>query len=260
MGNRLQGQRVMVTGASSGIGLATARAFVAEGAEVVITSEREADLLNAAEEIRKEGGKVTPLLVDFTRPEQVADLWSRAEKQVGDITILVNNAGVGLGNAIPDIREKQLRFVFEVNFFALFSLCQQALVTMSARGGGRIINLTSASARIGLGGVGAYTASKGACHTFTSALRLEAHATGVWVSEVLPISVRTPFFDRVEGEKYQPKGVVQTPEQVAQSIVRCARARRPRAEVLPYLPVRLAFIVDAILPGLLDRFMRGKSH
>lgn len=260
MGNRLQGKRVMVTGASSGIGEATARAFLAEGAEVVITSECEAELLKVAEDMQKKGGKVTPIIVNFTQPEQVADLWARAEKMAGNIDILVNNAGVGLGSRIHEITEKKLRFVFEVNFFALFSLCQQAFIAMSERGYGRIINVSSSAARIGLEGVAAYTASKGACHTLTAALRLEAHPKGIGVSEVLPVSVRTPFFENVEGHKYEPKGVVQTPEQVAHSIVRCAKARRPPAEVLPYRPVRLAFIADAILPGILDRLLRGKTH
>src|SRR5581483_5068861 len=95
---------------------------------------------------------------------------------------------------------------------------------------------------------------KGAVHAYTHALRMEARAYGVHVSEVLPISVRTRFFQNVKGEKYRPSGIVLTSEQVADSIVRCAAARHPKAEVLPYRPIRAVFVLDALFPGLLDRF------
>jgi 3-oxoacyl-[acyl-carrier protein] reductase/2-[hydroxy(phenyl)methyl]-succinyl-CoA dehydrogenase BbsD subunit len=255
----VQGKRVLITGASSGIGEVTARAFVRGGAEVIITSEREQDLLRVAEELRNSGGKVTPIVVDFTKPEQVAGFWAQAEAKAGGaIEILVNNAGVGLGAKLHEITDRQMRFVMEVNFFAMFSLSQQALIAMRERKQGRIINITSSTARIGLGGVSAYSASKGACHTLTAALRQEAYSSGIFVTEVLPISVNTPFFNNVGGEKYRPTGIVQTPEHVAQCILRCAEARHPRAEVLPYRPVRLAFIADAILPGIVDRVLRKR--
>jgi short-subunit dehydrogenase len=76
---------------------------------------------------------------------------------------------------------------------------------------------------------------------------------------VLPISTSTPFFENAEGNKYEPKGVVQTTEQVAKSIVRCACSPRPKAEILPYPLVRLAFMIDALFPGLIDKLL-GKDH
>ena len=87
---------------------------------------------------------------------------------------------------------------------------------------------------------------------------MEADAYGIFVSEVLPISVRTKFFDNVAGEKYEPGGIILTKEQVAASIVRCVVMKRPPAEVLPYRLVRAAFTLDAMLPGIFDRFM-GKA-
>jgi short-subunit dehydrogenase len=85
---------------------------------------------------------------------------------------------------------------------------------------------------------------------------MEAKPHGVLVSEVLPISVRTKFFDNVKGDAYQPKGVVQTPEHVAECVVRCAASSRAMAEVLPYRLVRFAFVLDAALPGFIDRFLK----
>src|SRR5207248_8264159 len=117
------------------------------------------------------------------------------------------------------------------NFFALAELCKQALEVMAPRRKGRIINVSSAAGRFGSPTISAYSATKGAVHAFTQALRIEARVHGVYVSEVLPISVQTKFFDNVKGEKYQPTGVVLPPETVAQSILRCATARRPRPEI-----------------------------
>ncbi len=255
---RLQGRRILVTGASSGIGEAVAKACVREGAEVILLSEREQEVNAVAEALRQSGGKATAVTVNLAVEAEVAGLIARLESELGEIDTLINNAGIGLGSRIPDITLKGLRLVMEVNYFGMFSLCQQALVAMGKRKQGRVINITSASGRFGLPGVSAYVSSKGAAHTFTSALRIEGKPLGVFVSEVLPVSTSTRFFESVEGKKYQPKGVVQTPETVANAIVKCACSRRPRAEVLPYPPVRLAFVVDALFPGLLDRFLDKK--
>lgn len=251
--------RVLITGASSGIGAAAARLFAKGGADVVLVSEREDDLNEVACEIHAAGGKATALVADFSNPEQVEGLIARVEDEGGPLDVLVNNAGVGMGATILNTKPQDLRFLFEVNFFALASLCRQALEVMAKRGQGRIINVSSAAGRIGGPEVGAYAATKGAVHTYTQALRIEARSYGVHVSEALPISVRTQFFDNVKGQKYRPSGVVLTVESVAQSIVRCAQSRRPKAEVLPYRPIRFAFLIDALLPGLLDPIL-GKDY
>jgi short-subunit dehydrogenase len=245
----------VITGASSGIGEATARAFVADGAQVVLTSEREQELMGVAASLQASGGKVTPLVVDFSKPDQVTGLIARIEAEVGPVDVLVNNAGLGLGARILEMKLDDLRFLFEVNFFALATLSREAFAVMAERKRGRIINISSGAGRLGLPGVGAYAASKGAVHNFTSALRIEGRACGIFVSEVMPVSVRTKFFDNVKGETYRPSGVVQTPEQVAQVILRCAKAARPKAEVLPYRLLRIPFVLDALLPGILDRFL-----
>ncbi len=245
----------MVTGASSGIGEATARAMASLGATVVITSEREEDLVQAADRINKEygsvGGSAIPLHVDFSKPDQVADLAERAEALAGPIDTLVNNAGVGMRCLVGERPMEDTRFLFEVNFFALASLCTQFLAKMTARGTGRIINISSAAGQFGCANMSSYSASKGAVHAYTQALRVEARVHNVFVSEVVPISVRTPFFDRARGKAYRPLGVVITAEQVANSIVRCACSVRPVPEVWPYRPIRLAFLANVLAPGLM---------
>jgi short-subunit dehydrogenase len=245
---------ILITGASSGIGEATARAFAKAGARLVLVSEQEEQLPAVAQSLCEAGGQAAAIVADFSKPEQVEGLVARAEQVMGPLEVLVNNAGVGLGASVLDTKPSDLRFLFEVNFFALANLCRQALAVMAPRGQGRIINVSSAAGRLGGTTIGAYAATKGAVHAYTNALRMEARAYGVHVSEVLPISVRTRFFQNVKGEKYRPSGIVLTSEQVADSIVRCASARHPKAEVLPYRPIRAVFVLDALFPGLLDRF------
>lgn len=241
----------MITGASSGIGEAAAREFARQGAVVVIVSERAKELNAVAQSIRDAGGRATAFVVDLSQPEQVQGVIARVEAQVGPLDVLVNNAGIGLGATILEMRHEQMRLLFEVNFFALADLCKQALTTMSVRRSGRIINVSSAAALFGSPTVSAYSATKGAVHAYTMALRTEASAYGISISEVLPVSVRTRFFDSVQGEKYRPSGVMLTSEKVALSIVRCAAAAHPAAEVQPYYPIRFIFILTALFPSLM---------
>ncbi|MEW6281467.1 MAG: SDR family NAD(P)-dependent oxidoreductase, partial [Candidatus Eremiobacterota bacterium] len=131
-----------------------------------------------------------------------------------------------------------------------------ALERMGARRRGHIVFVSSLSGRRGLARMSAYASSKGALHILSQVLRLEAAAVGVHVSEVLPISVRTGFFDAAENRSarpYRPSGLVLTPERVAESIVACLR--RPRAEVYPSLWSRLAPILDALFPDLTARLL-----
>ena len=244
-------KRVLITGASSGIGEAAAREFAQQGAIVVIVSEKAEELHAVAQSIRDAGGQAHAVVVDLSKPEQIQGVIARAEALVGPLDVLVNNAGIGLGATIMETRQEQMRLLFEVNFFALAELCKQALTVMSVRRKGRIINVSSAAALFGSPTVSAYSATKGAVHAYTMALRTEASLYGVSVSEVLPVSVRTRFFDSVHGEKYKPSGVMLTSDQVAHGIVCCAAATRPAAEVQPYYPIRFIFILTALFPSLM---------
>lgn len=242
---------MLVTGASSGIGEATARLMAASGVRVVLVSEQEAPLHAVADSIEAAGGKAFPLVADFARSDQVEGLVSRAEQLAGPLAVLVNNAGVGMRASVTEMRMEDLRLLFEINFFALTSLSRQALTKMAERRAGRIINVSSAMGQFGCADFSAYAATKGAVHAFTQALRVEAQMQGVHVSEIVPISVRTQFFDNVKGKAYRPVGIVLTTETVANRIMRCATSRRPPPEIWPYYGIRAVFILNAMLPGVM---------
>src|SRR5262249_40429972 len=149
----------------------------------------------AAAEVAQGGpGDTTPWVADLSQPAEVVGLFERVEEQVGPVDILINNAGIGLQATVLQAEPADLRRLFEVNFFAVATLCRDSLRRMAARGNGHILNVSSAAARRGLPRMSAYAASKHALHGFTQSLRQEAYLLGVLVSEVLPISVRTPFF------------------------------------------------------------------
>lgn len=255
----LKDRRVLITGASSGIGEVTAKQFASAGAEVIILSEHDEGLKIVSDAIIALGGRAICVTVDLSHRKSVDGLFDCLERQYGPIDILVNNAGIGLGASVLETKDKDLRFLFEVNLFSLISLSTHALAAMSARKSGHIINVSSGAARMGLPGVSAYSATKGAVHTFTQSLRIEARAFGVHVTEVLPISVRTMFFEHLKGKKYRPGGLVISKEKVARSIVHCALHPRRRAEVLPFSPLHFAYIMEVVAPGLFSR-ITGRSY
>ena len=145
----LRNKTVMITGASSGIGEVTAMQFAALGAKLIVTSDQEERINAVARKLKVIGTDVTAVVADFSKPEQVSGLIERIELVNGPIDILVNNAGVGMHALIDERPMSDVRFLFEVNFLAMANLCTQLLPLMAERGGGRIINISSAAGQFG---------------------------------------------------------------------------------------------------------------
>ncbi|CAN5276433.1 SDR family oxidoreductase [soil metagenome] len=245
----------VVTGASSGIGEATARELASCGATVVLAS-RATDKLEALQrEISSSGGLALAVETDVSDRGSVEAMVGRAIGEFGSLDILVNNAGLGLSGRIAEVRAEDVRHVFEVNAIGPLNCIQAALPHMGE--GGRIINVSSVVGRRAIPKVGAYCASNSALGALSDALRVEVADRGVTVTSVYPGTTRTSFREnsrRTRDEKrgWRPKGV--TPDKVAQKIADAAE-RGPR-DVYVTLPDRLFVAGVTLFPGLADRVLR----
>ncbi|MDP9410020.1 MAG: SDR family oxidoreductase [Actinomycetota bacterium] len=246
----------VVTGASSGIGEATARELASRGASVVVAA-RDAEKLEAlVGEVSASGGLAIFAKTDITDRESVEAMVGRTVEEFGALDILVNNAGLGLSGRVSELRPEDLRYVFEVNTVGPLNCIQAALPRMGR--GGRVINVSSVVGKRAIPKVGGYCASKFALNALSDALRVELAKGGVSVTSVYPGTTRTSFREnsrRTRDEKrgWRPKGV--TPERVAASIADAAE-KGPR-DVYVTLADRLFVAGVTLLPGLADRALRS---
>lgn len=193
----LHGRRVLVTGASRGIGESLARSFAASGAKVALAARTEAALRSLADEI---GGTVHP--VDLADPAQVATFVHRVEDEAGPVDVLVNNAGIDITKSITDTTADELQRITQVNYLAPAELCRQAIPRMLRRGQGHLVNVSSLAGVAVFPGMVTYAATKAALSHFTSGLRadLKKLPVGTTLVELGPIP--TDMLEHVDS--YEP--------------------------------------------------------
>ncbi len=251
-----RGKTVLVTGASSGIGRATAIAFAKQGADLVLAARREVRLVSLASELEKGGVRALPVRCDVTSPPDVEELARRTEQAFGGVDVLVNNAGVGLYGPVEKIGEDQLRTVFEVNVFALLRVTRALLPLMRRRKGGKIVNVSSVLGHRGLPMLGGYCASKAAVNALTESMRIELRPEGIDVLLVSPGLTRSEFRAvRMHAPGYRQEQIPleeMSAEEVADAVVRACR-RNKRDTVLT-LPGRAMVYANRLSPALFDRF------
>jgi short-subunit dehydrogenase len=252
----LEGRVVAITGASAGIGRASALAFAARGARLVIGARRVDLLETVAGEIRARGGEALALPLDVADESQVSAFVRSAVDRYGRLDVLVNNAGYGVRGPVATTASGVFEQLMRVNYLGTVYGCLAALPVMTRQGSGVIINVSSIVGHRSLPTGGAYAATKAAQISLTEALRVELRGTGVHACTVHPVGTETEFGAvqaRLSGDPSpKPFGPQQSAESVADAIVRCAE--HPRPEVYPYWPSRAIVWVNAVVPGLVDYF------
>ncbi|KTG28678.1 SDR family NAD(P)-dependent oxidoreductase [Haloferax profundi] len=215
---------VLVTGASSGIGAATARAFGREGAHVVLLARTESKLVEVAEEIIDHGGTATPYPVDLTEPDAVAKVADTIRDEVGHPTIVVNVAGSGEFLAIEETTPDDARRMMAAPYFAAFDVTRTFVPHLLARNEGHIVNLTSAAAMAPWPGSVAYATARWAMRGFTEALQADLRDTDIVVTLVVAAEVESPYWEHNPGSRERLPSISRlfpllSPEDVADAIV-----------------------------------------
>ncbi|KAK1815765.1 hypothetical protein LTR12_009851 [Friedmanniomyces endolithicus] len=235
MSKRLEGKTVVVTGASSGIGKATAVEFARtspKNLKLILTARRIDTLKQIAEEIKKEVGegvKVLPVQLDVSKPDQVRNFIPNLPKEFQEIDVLVNNAGLVKGvDKAGDIKEEDIETMMLTNVNGLINMTQACLQVFRKRGEsgqGDIINIGSIAGRMGYPGGSIYCATKAAVRTFTEAIRMELIATRIRVMEIDPGQVETEFSvvrfggDKAKADKVYEGVTPLTPDDIAETVV-----------------------------------------
>ena len=173
----LRDQTIVITGASSGIGLATARMAAQRGAKLVLAARSDVALRKLTDEIRQKGGQAIHFEADVGNPEDVLDIARAAIERYGGFDTWVNNAGIGIYGKLEDAEIEDMRKVFETNFWGLLYGSLEAVKHLKLRGGA-LINVGSTESERGVPLQGAYAASKHAVKGFTDVLRMELEADG----------------------------------------------------------------------------------
>ncbi|MBF4623350.1 SDR family oxidoreductase [Clavibacter sp. VKM Ac-2872] len=232
---QIQDAVVVITGASSGIGAATARAAAAAGARVVLAARREERIHALAQEI---GGDAIAVRCDVTDAGDVAALARAARDAFGRIDVLVNNAGQGLQSSIEDLALDDLRAVLELNLVAPLAAMQAVIPTMRAQGAGAIVNVSSGTTFADVPGTGGYVASKIALERLSAIARAELEGTGIVVSTLIPFATETEFMTsiragRAEAEAMTAGATFDTPETVADAVLALIASGDARMDLVP---------------------------
>ncbi|MGE4602433.1 MAG: SDR family oxidoreductase [Planctomycetota bacterium] len=226
---RLEGKNAIITGAGSGIGLAIARRFAAEGAHLGLLEVNEESAETARAELSSSGATVEAIVCDVSRRDSVAGAFARIDETLGTPQILVNNAGIAHVGNLLDTEEEDLDRLYAVNVKGVALCSREAVRRMLENSGGVILNLASIASHIGLEDRFAYSMTKGAVWTMTGSIATDYMKKGIRCNCVAPCRVHTPFVDGFIAENYpgqekekfeelsayQPMGRMARPEEVA---------------------------------------------
>jgi short-subunit dehydrogenase len=248
-------QVAFVTGATSGIGRATALLFASMGYGVVATGRREERLNGLVEEASSLSGEIHPIMADVTSAEDMQRAVADTLAHFNRLDVLVANAGLGHRGQLTSANWQDLEDVLRVNIDGVLHSVRAAVPALRASGGGHIVMVNSVLAALPAPGSAIYAASKATLSSIAQALRMELRADNIWVTDVLVGQTHTEFAEKRRGHagSVAKKLPTMTPERVAAQIVRATEQRR-RTLILRPLD-RLMVVGGRLFPWIMDRIL-----
>ena len=248
---------VLITGASSGIGRESAIQFAKLGANIVLVARRKDKLVQVADELKK--FNITTLICqcDVAKKDQVKEMSKIVLEKFDSVDILVNNAGFAIYGSVNDLSIDEIESQMETNYFGMIYCIKNFLPTMLDKKSGHIVNVASVAASFGLPGIASYCASKFAMLGFSEGLKHELKNSGVGITVVSPIMVRTNFFEHPSFEKmpkFSPTSL--SSKTVAKAILKAANS--PRLEIIVPSVVRIAVWMKNTFPYFINPIL-GKA-
>jgi short-subunit dehydrogenase len=256
---KLQGARILLTGAGSGIGLATATRLAEAGARLALVGRHPERLAAAVDLVQRRGAKALAFAFDLAAGGGHVELVHEARTALGGLDLLVNNAGITSFRAFADEDPARIERIVRTNLVAPMLLARAALPGLIAQGSGRIVNVGSVYGSIGFAYFSAYSATKFGLRGWSEALRRELADTAVGVTYVAPRGVRTALNpDAVYRMSAQVRMQFDAPETVAEAIARAIE--RDRAEVFVGRPEGFFARINAVFPRLVDAALRRQNR
>lgn len=250
----LEGKNVVITGASSGIGRQAAIEFAREGANVVVVARRQQRLQQVKDELKRFGVSTLACRCDVSDRSQVNRMHDAVFEAFDSVDILVNNAGFAIYGPVSELTVDEIESQMATNYLGTVYCTKHFLPGMLERRSGHIVNVASVAASFGLPGIASYCASKFAMLGFSEGLKHELKGTGVGITVVSPIMVRTDFFDHpsfARMPKYSPWSL--SSKTVAHAILRAANS--PRLEIIVPSIVRGAVWGKHTFPFIINPIM-----
>jgi len=242
---------VLITGASSGIGRASAFQFAKKGANLILVARDKAKLDKVANELQKFNGSTLVFECDVSKKDDVEKMAKIILEKYDSLDILVNNAGFAIYGSVSKLTIEEIESQMATNYFGMVYCIKNFLPAMIKKKSGHIVNVASVAASFGLPGIASYCASKFAMLGFSEGLKHELKGTGVGITVVSPIMVRTSFFDHQSFEKmpkYSPTSL--SAETVANAVLKAANS--PRLEIIVPSVVRGAVWMKETFPYLIN--------
>lgn len=249
------GKTVVITGASSGIGKESALEFAKLRASVVLVSRDTNKLEEVAKELSKYQTQILVCTCDVSQKDQVNQMNKKVLEKFGTIDVLVNNAGFGIYGNFNDLKVEEIESQMETNYLGMVYCTKTFLPKMLEQKSGHIVNVASVAASFGIPGMTGYCASKFAMLGFSESLYHELKGSGVGITVVSPIMVRTNFFNHNSFNKMPRYTTALSANAVAKAVVKAASS--PRLEIVVPQFVRIAIWFKQTFPYLINPIVGG---